>query len=187
MYFLDKRVVESRKIMVETAVDLLQIKPMHKVSIKELCEKSGVARSTFYRNHRSIEQLFIKRLQDWYYITFDEVFSGVKPVDDLNLKFFKACEKDFEFFKVVYRCNLDGQAITELQKCINSAVKIIFEREDSIRETSFYKNYPYSLYAFMGVAQMSIRYWIENDTLSAEDITKLFLSVNLSLVDRPNS
>ena len=41
MYFLDKRVVESRKIMVEAAVDLLQFKPIHKVTIKELCEKSG--------------------------------------------------------------------------------------------------------------------------------------------------
>ena len=147
----------------------------------------GVARSTFYRHHRSIEELFIKRLQDWYYITFDEVFSGANYADDLNLKFFKACEKDFEFFKVIYRCNLDGQAIAELHKCINSAVKIIFEREEYIRDTSFYTNYPYSLYAFMGVAQMTIRYWIENDTLSAEDITKLFSSVYLSLTDRSNS
>jgi ACT domain-containing protein len=62
MYFIDKRVVQSRKTLVQALLELLEKKPIGKISIKELCDKSGVARTTFYRYHSTLDELLIKRL-----------------------------------------------------------------------------------------------------------------------------
>jgi AcrR family transcriptional regulator len=178
MYYIDKRVVHSRELMVKTLLELLQNKPLSKVTVKELCDKSGVARTTFYRNHSSLEELLTERLKDWYYITFDDLINDKDFTDNLNLRFFKACEKDFELFRIITKNNLDSQIIVVLKKYIDSVIKKIFELNDSVRNTPLFYNYPYSLYAFIGTAQMTIVYWIENDTLTAEEITSLFESYN---------
>lgn len=176
MYYLDKRVVKSREIMVKTLIGLLQKKPINKITIKEICDKSGVARTTFYRNHSTIEDLLTKWLKDWYYKTFDEIFNDKDFDYTTNQRFFKACQKDFDFFKIVYKYNLDGPIMTELQKCIDSFIRKTGKGELSAQSAHFYNNYPYSLYAFTGITHMTIRYWIENESLSVEEINKMFIS-----------
>lgn len=172
MYFIDKRVVQSREIIVKALIQLDK-DSIKNVKINELCKKAGVSRTTFYRHQSSIEELLVNYLHDWYYITFDELFSDEDINYDLFLQFFKACKKELKFFNVIYRYKLDHEIMTELQKYSDKAIQKNFERDESIRNSPFFKNYSFSLYAFMGVIHMSIKYWIDNDTLTAKEISDM--------------
>jgi hypothetical protein len=181
MYFVDKRVVQSREIMVKALIVLLKDKPLEKITIKELCDKANVSRPTFYRNHSTLEDLLVKRLKDWYYITFDEIFNDSEFKDDLTLRFSQACKKEFDFFKIIYKQNLDGTIMAELQKCVSSALKNIVKREDSSKLIPYFASDPYSIYIFIGETQMGLRYWIENEHLTVDDIMNLYDEYHLHL------
>jgi AcrR family transcriptional regulator len=174
MYYQDKRVVKSREIMVKTLIELLRDRPLSDIKVNELCNKCGVSRSTFYRSQSTLEELLTNRLKDWYYITFEEIFNDSNFKDDLNLRFSKACKKEFDFFKVIYKHNLDGKIMNELQKCVSSALKDIVKREDSSKLIPYFASDPYSIYVFIGETQMGIRYWIENEKLTPEEMNQLY-------------
>lgn len=65
---LDKRVERSRRLLVNTLLELMAEKPYSKISVANICEHSGVARPTFYLHFRSkddllryyIEQMFLE-------------------------------------------------------------------------------------------------------------------------------
>lgn len=65
---LDKRVERSRRLLVNTLLELMAEKPYSKISVANICEYSGVARPTFYLHFRSkddllryyIEQMFLE-------------------------------------------------------------------------------------------------------------------------------
>ncbi len=44
--------LETKQILVKTLVDLLDKKPFSKITVNELCEKSGIVRSTFYSHFK---------------------------------------------------------------------------------------------------------------------------------------
>lgn len=65
---LDKRVERSRRLLVNTLLELMAEKSYSKISVANICAHSGVARPTFYLHFRSkddllryyIEQMFLE-------------------------------------------------------------------------------------------------------------------------------
>tara|TARA_B100000287_G_scaffold380590_1_gene384393 strand:- start:95 stop:751 length:657 start_codon:yes stop_codon:yes gene_type:complete len=65
---LDKRVERSRRLLMETLLQLMSETAYSKISVANICERSGVARPTFYLHYHSkddllkgyIESMFIK-------------------------------------------------------------------------------------------------------------------------------
>lgn len=51
----DLRVAVTKRMIKETLLELLKTKPLSKIRIKELCEKSRVNRATFYRHYDSLQ------------------------------------------------------------------------------------------------------------------------------------
>lgn len=60
----NQRIRLSRQLLKEALIDLLQEKPIEKITIKEICEKAGINRSTFYRHYSSEYDLLGEIEQD---------------------------------------------------------------------------------------------------------------------------
>jgi len=54
----NRRVKYSKRLIQESLLELLQEKPLEKITVKELCEKADVNRGTFYRYYEDIFDLF---------------------------------------------------------------------------------------------------------------------------------
>ncbi|WP_044478560.1 TetR/AcrR family transcriptional regulator [Paenibacillus antibioticophila] len=48
----NQRVRLTKSLLKNSLIELMQSKPIHKVTIKELCEHAGINRSTFYLNYK---------------------------------------------------------------------------------------------------------------------------------------
>ena len=66
----DHRTRVTKMLIRRAFTDLLRVKPVQSISIKELCEKAGVNRGTFYTHYRDtadllgqLEDTFLERLQ----------------------------------------------------------------------------------------------------------------------------
>ncbi len=67
----DARVRYTRMVIRENFFQLLKEKPVNKITVKEICERSGINRATFYKHYQDpfdllekIEEEILSRLQD---------------------------------------------------------------------------------------------------------------------------
>lgn len=68
----------SAKLMDEALIDLLNDKDFEYITVKEICKKAGVNRSTFYLHYETIDELLSETCQ-WYLNKFQEYY---KDMDD---------------------------------------------------------------------------------------------------------
>lgn len=54
----------AREYITSALIQLVREKPLSAVSIKELAERAGVSRMTFYRNYTSTEDILLSRIRD---------------------------------------------------------------------------------------------------------------------------
>ena len=59
----DHRTRVTKMLIRRAFTDLLRVKPVQSISIKELCEKAGVNRGTFYAHYASVHDL-LKQMED---------------------------------------------------------------------------------------------------------------------------
>lgn len=59
----DARVRYTQNIIRDTFLDLLKEKPIHKITIKEICEIAEINRGTFYKHYEDIYDL-MQKLED---------------------------------------------------------------------------------------------------------------------------
>lgn len=55
---MDKRKKYTRMFLHEALQELLKTKHLKEITVKELCEKADINRTTFYRNYQDIYELF---------------------------------------------------------------------------------------------------------------------------------
>lgn len=60
----DARVKYTRKIIQDVFVDCLKEKPVHKITVKEICDKAEINRSTFYKHYQDCYDLLEYILQE---------------------------------------------------------------------------------------------------------------------------
>lgn len=54
---MDKRIKKTEKAIKEAFIELRSIKPLEKISVKELCERAYINKSTFYSHYQDIYAL----------------------------------------------------------------------------------------------------------------------------------
>ena len=67
----DRRVLYTRNVLAQTMVQLLQSKPIEKISITEICKHADINRATFYLHYRSTYEL-LNEMQEAFYLSFKE-------------------------------------------------------------------------------------------------------------------
>lgn len=51
----DLRIAVTKRMVKEALMELLKEKPLSKIKVSELCEKSGINRATFYRHYETLQ------------------------------------------------------------------------------------------------------------------------------------
>ena len=61
----NKRISITKQLLQNSLIEILEKKPIHEITIKEICDNADVNRSTFYRHYNTPHALF------------DEIYNGV--------------------------------------------------------------------------------------------------------------
>jgi len=70
---LDKRVERSRRLLMNTLLELMGEKAYSKVSVANICERSGVARPTFYLHYHSKDDLLKGYIESMFLHFYEQV------------------------------------------------------------------------------------------------------------------
>ena len=121
---LDARVRYTRMVIKESFIDLVEEKPFHNITLKEVCERAEINRSTFYKHY--------KDTYDWKEQTEDSFLEDVNALfvqcdtDDVTgilERQFEEMKKNERLYRMVASPNFESTVMEEM-------VSLIIQRTD---------------------------------------------------------
>ena len=173
----DHRTRVTKMLIRRAFTDLLRVKPVQSISIKELCEKAGVNRGTFYAHYASVHDLLMQ-MEDEMLAEINEVLSSLLPTDGGDVSSLRISTELFQCLKD----NADLCTVTLgdfgdksfAMRMLNMGWEKCFEAYSRYFRGASPKQIAY-FYAFVSEGCIGLlRRWLrEGMTTSAEDIAAL--------------
>lgn len=63
---IDRRIVETRDILGDALIELMHTRPFEAITVQNVLDRAGVARSTFYAHYRDKEDLFFSDVEEFF-------------------------------------------------------------------------------------------------------------------------
>lgn len=172
----NQRVVLSKRLLKEGLMELLKKKRIHEISVKELCEASGINRTTFYRHYQTphdvlleVEYDFLKGFQNT-----PVPFSEIADLEKNTARMCNYLSENRALVKLFIQNNTDSDIILIFQNSMDGFIlsrKVLYKGKamnaDAYRLLqTFYAHGGYAL----------IRQWIMEDIpLTTEEIVDLLI------------
>jgi AcrR family transcriptional regulator len=176
----DLRVRRTHKLLWEALMVELSVRPFEKITIKDICERAMVHRTTFYKHYEDKYALLEQGVRQMYAILIAEVnaLPNTFSVDDPTPTFihlFAHAANHQHFYKLM----LSGEGIGKFQELIRGfIVKDMESKMTALGSANSPFAVPPAMYAqFFAGAFLSIcAWWLENDMpLSPEQMAQYFL------------
>ncbi|MDF2513235.1 MAG: transcriptional regulator, TetR family [Herbinix sp.] len=93
----DRRIRYTKKVIKESFMDLLLNRPSHKITVKEVCEKAEINRTTFYSYYDDIHSLTKEMQNDSISDIRQYLLQYSVDGDDMILYFVKILQNSFPY------------------------------------------------------------------------------------------
>lgn len=120
----NQRIMLTKKLLKNAFIEMLQNDSLYHISIRELCERSGINRSTFYKYYGSQFDLLAEMEQD----LLNDIKSSLKEDEMQNPKILsdllRYIEKNLDLVRLLLNSNVDPEfagrlfAMPQIQKMI---------------------------------------------------------------------
>lgn len=178
----ESKYFNTASLMDEALLALLQKKEYEFITIKEVCQKAGVNRSTFYLHYESMDDLLkesIGMIHKRFYDAFGKrPFPDVAKLDKKQCVFVTAeyLTPYLTFIKdnkKIFRLMCDKSALFEAQKTFDSMYKRLFQPVlDKFDVPKSEQEYQFAYY-FGGIMQIVMK-WLENEcTKPVDEVVKI--------------
>ena len=173
----DHRTRVTKMLIRRAFTDRLRVKPVQSISIKELCEKAGVNRGTFYAHYQSVHDLLMQ-MEDEMLSEINEVLASLLPEDGgdvsslrISTELFQCLKDNADLCTVTLGDFGDKSFAMRMlnmgwEKCFDAYSR--YFRDASPKQIAYF-------YAFVSEGCIGLlRRWLrEGMTTSAEDIAAL--------------
>jgi len=122
----DRRIVMTKRMLKEALIEMLKEKDIYHVSIRELCEKADINRTTFYKYYGSQFDLLTDMENDLLDFIAQTVSSNEDDPEIIVCSACKYLEDNIEFARLIINNNVDPdfpQKVFAMDSIKNSAIK----------------------------------------------------------------
>ena len=172
---VNQRVMLTKRLLKDSLVDLLTVKDIYQVSIRELCDNAGVNRSTFYKYYGSQFDLLKEMEQDMIeHITntLENRWDDVSPETMIGI--FEYLEDNIRLSRLLINNNVDPDfpdKLFRLQPIQDGLVNILKDQFEPCELEYVYTYFTCGCFNF-------IRKWInKDDRESAGQMTDILLKL----------
>lgn len=149
---MDRRQKYTRMVLKQALSELLEEKHLDKVTVKELCEKADINRTTFYRNFEDVYDLFGSMERELVERSFE---SGDMAAD--RFRMLRVIYQNQAFYREFFRSRLHSEFIEETIAQMSGQMRDILKERGTYDERTFPVLYRYNVEGALGV----IRGWLE--------------------------
>lgn len=99
--------VRSKRLITEALLELMETVPFSKISIRDIVEKAGLTRQTFYHNFESKEDVILHRLDELFDGFFQYIMDNkVCDCESIIWFYFRYWQSNDKFIKLLIKNNL---------------------------------------------------------------------------------
>lgn len=107
----NQRIALTKELIHRALLELLKKQPLHRISIRELCETAGINRTTFY-NHYGSQYDVLTEIRDRYLRDIAQTIESADPKDKENVLHrvtlvFAYMEQNLEISRLLIQNNID--------------------------------------------------------------------------------
>ena len=161
----------SRKRIIESLIDLMQIKKIDDISISEISENAEISRRTFYRNFTSKEDV----LDGYFEVIFadirekiDGLGDGIDCISSLRI-IFRLCYEHKDFFFALSKSNMLGFMLQKWNTALPILHSLFIDRIKKFPQTKDAKTLEYLLAFKVGGTFNMVLKWIDEGMLIPPD------------------
>lgn len=128
----NQRVMLTKRLIREALVELLKVKQLRQISVRELCEHAGINRSTFYKHYGAPEQVLEEILSDQIQDVIDLAENQGKPISAQDY-LERVCEYVWEnrnLHKVLFSSQIGSVETALSRMCANAMWSVRTFRPD---------------------------------------------------------
>jgi len=181
--YIDKRTVNTINALNESLIGLLDEKTISKVTVKEICEKAGVNRSTYYRHFSDPQEQAMEILKSILGDARDCIVSYTETIDPLEgIEKFCRC---FYNNRKAYLAIRDNISTDEYSQLVIDMFKWRFLPFLGIMNGTYdTESEDYIFDYSMNAAQSVIANWLKNDVnrISPESIASFLYKTIFSIL-----
>ncbi|MBU9711208.1 TetR/AcrR family transcriptional regulator [Evansella tamaricis] len=123
----DLRVIKTKNSLETAMMELLRDKPLEKITVTDLCKRSGITRKTFYLHYENVPKYF----EEFVCQLLDEMEESLQKATEHHLQSEKLEPQMIHIFEHVYRNKEFYQFIFNSQSTF-TYYELFFERIRSI-------------------------------------------------------
>lgn len=141
---MNQRIMLTKKLLKDSLTEILQTQSIYHISIRELCEKAGINRSTFYKYYGSQFDLLEEMEMDLLVATEHFLSQQTDLKDAMILEqILKYLEENIDFVRLLINSNVDPAFANKLFSLtpIQSMLKDIFESKSEPDEYEYTTNF----------------------------------------------
>ncbi|MAD45023.1 MAG: hypothetical protein CMI02_00445 [Oceanospirillaceae bacterium] len=177
---LDKRVERSRRLLMTTLLQLMAEKAYSKISVANICERSGVARPTFYLHYRSKDDLlkgYIESMFMRFYEQVDDYLTRSTNADPVIAEImFRQWSDNAEFARLLVESDVEALVLNEFKHYVARIMeRYISAHQLSVRDAGR-MNYVVDFIAGASFAVI-VRWVREEFPMAAEEMGQLYASL----------
>ena len=135
----------SKRLITEALLELMQTVPFSKISIRDIVDRAGLTRQTFYHNFESKEEVLIHK-QDELFDGFFQylVDNKIATAENLIWFYFRYWQRNVEFVKLLEKNNLTSIMAYRFPEYFK-IIQVIYLRDKDLSDTE--AEYIYSFIA----------------------------------------
>ena len=174
---VDKRVERSRRLLMDSLLELMAEKPYSKISVANICQHSGVARPTFYLHFHSKDDLlrgYIERMFLRFYAEVEPYLTASPNVDPLIAEImFRQWSDNARFAKLLVEADVEALMLSEFKRYVGRVMEGYIGAHASLMQDQTQVNYVIDF--LTGASFMVIVCWIREDfPMSAKEMGTLY-------------
>ena len=104
----DRRVKYTKMVLKETLLELLEERPIERITVKELCDRADINRSTFYVHYGSPQELLDSICKELYM----EIFQKKRDFSDIKEYMTQICDIMYENRQLLKVLIISGRAMS---------------------------------------------------------------------------
>lgn len=164
---VDLRVRRTHKLLWEALLTLMSEREFETISVKEICDRAMVHRTTFYKHYEDKYDLLTRGIQHTHEILLTELERTGKDSSSYT-RFFEHVTTHERFYRVMLCGNGVGSFQTQLRNYFADTIATEMQQRE---RTGHIFPAPLSLLAqfYAGALVSALTWWLSNDLLSSSE------------------
>ena len=173
---MDRRVGRTKRMIENSFFELLEQKPVDKITIKDICETADINRTTFYRYYQDYPDFLTnmqeaaagKILQAFDTYQFDAVTDTTVDMLFSNIK------SNRNLFAFLFQPGLNQNVIRIIEQYVSEKTREGWRKHSDLSDLQFDVMITYILYGQFGVLK---RWYDSNFLLDEEEVKDIYINI----------